>query len=433
MTPTAVDARRRALLRFLLGSPLLVSSGGAAVVQGLLAGLAAAEEARDLITAPERAIDVFDFEATAHAKLSDAHWTFLSMGVQHEVTLRRNHSAFDEVALRPRRLVDTRELDTSLELFGQKLSSPILLAPCGSQRAFHPEAELAVARAARSRDCVQILSTRSSTPLDEVVEARGGPVWFQLYTPRIMPYAKWMLKRAEDAGCPVVVLTVDQVGVAQNRDRLRRFRRRENPACQSCHDSLSEDVLAGLGSALDAIGIDPIDKLSDVMTLDWAFVDRIRDATTRKLVVKGILTAEDAALCVEHGADGIVVSNHGGRAEDTGLASIEALPEVARAVAGRIPILIDSGFRRGADFLKALALGARAVLIGRPYLWGLASFGQPGVEAVLDLLERELREIMVEMGTPNLAAITRERVQLRGGSGSWLEPRSGSRSRTELQ
>jgi isopentenyl diphosphate isomerase/L-lactate dehydrogenase-like FMN-dependent dehydrogenase len=149
------------------------------------------------------------------------------------------------------------------------------------------------------------------------------------------------------------------------------------------------------------------------MTLDWGFVDRIRDATTMKLVVKGILTAEDAALCVEHGADGVVVSNHGGRAEDSGLASIEALPEIVRAVGGRLTILIDSGFRRGTDFFKALALGADAVLIGRPYLWGLAAFGQAGVEAVLALLDRELREIMVEMGTPSLDAITRARVRLR--------------------
>jgi isopentenyl diphosphate isomerase/L-lactate dehydrogenase-like FMN-dependent dehydrogenase len=408
-----VDAARRELLRFLLGSPLWLSTGAAGLAQALLARLAGAEETRDLLAAPGRAIDVFDFEAAARAKLSAGHWTFLSMGVQDEFTLRGNRSAFEEVALRPRRLVDTRKLDTSLELFGQKLSSPILLAPCGSQRAFHPEGERAVARAAQARGSVKILSTGSSTPLAEVVEAHGGPVWFQLYTPRLMPFTRLMLKRAEDAGCPVIVLTVDVVGMGQNRDRLRRFRRRENPACQACHDSLGEDVLHGLSVGLEAVGIDPMDSVSDSMTLDWGFVDRIRDATDRKLVLKGILTAEDAALCVEHGADGIVVSNHGGRAEDSGLASIEVLPEIARAVGGRIPILVDSGFRRGTDFFKALALGARAVAIGRPYLWGLASFGQAGVEAVLDLLHRELHEIMVEMGTPSLAAITRDRVRLR--------------------
>lgn len=413
MTPAV---QRRELLRFVLGSPLLLSGSTAGFVQMLLARLAGAEEALEPIGAPDRAIDVFDFEAAARARLPDAHWTFLSMGVQHEVTLRRNRSAFDEIALRPRRLVDTRKIDTSLELFGEKLSSPILLAPCGSQRAFHPEAERAVARAARSRDRVQILSYRTSTPLEEVIAAREESVWFQLYTPRLMPYTRLVLKQAEDAGCPVLVLTVDQTGAGQNRDRLRRFRRRENPACQACHDSLAEDVLFGLGKGLGAVGVDLVDAYSDLMTLDWDFVDRLRDATTMKLVVKGILTAEDAALCVEHGVDGIVVSNHGGRAEDSGLASIETLPDIARAVGGRIPILIDSGFRRGTDFVKALALGARAVLIGRPYLWGLASFGQAGVEGVLDLLDRELHEIMVEIGTPSLDAITRDRVRLRGES-----------------
>jgi isopentenyl diphosphate isomerase/L-lactate dehydrogenase-like FMN-dependent dehydrogenase len=412
-----VQPDRRALLRFLLGSPLWIPGGSAALLQGLVARLACAEDDRTLIEAADRAIDVFDFESVARAKLSPAHWTFLSMGVQHEVTLRRNRSAFDHVELRPRRLVDTRQLDTSLELMGQTLTSPIVLAPCGSQQAFHPEGELAVARAARSRDRLQILSTATSVRIQEVVEARGAPVWFQLYTPRLLPLTKLQLREAEEVGCPVVVLSVDQVGMGQNRDRLRRFRRRENPACLPCHDSLAEKVLYGVGDALDAVGVDPVDALSDIMTLDWDAVDRIRDATTMKFVIKGILTGEDAALCVEHGVDGVVVSNHGGRAEDSGLASIDALPEVVAAVDGRIPVLVDSGFRRGTDFFKGLALGADAVCIGRPYLWGLSAFGQEGVEGVLDLLDRELRELMVEMGTPGLAAIGRDRVRLRGEGG----------------
>jgi 4-hydroxymandelate oxidase len=408
MLPTVVSRRR--LLRFLLGSPLLLSGAPVGALQALLAGSARAGEPtpppRELIARAADAIDVFDFEALAETKLLPPHWTYLSMGVQHEVTLRANRSAFDDFVLRPRRLVDTRDLDTSLTLFGQRLSSPILLCPCGSQRAFHPEGELAVARAARSREHAMILSTSSSTPLEEVAEARGGPVWFQLYTPRLMPFWRYMLRRAERAGCPVLVLTVDQFGVGLNRDRLRRYRRRENPACAPCHESLGEDVLYGMADALEAVGIDPLDALSDSMTLDWDVVDRIRDATDMKLVIKGILTPEDAERCVEHGVDGLVVSNHGGRAEDSGLASIDALPGIARAVEGRIPILVDSGFRRGTDFLKALALGAKAVGIGRPYLWGLAAFGQEGVEGVLDIVDRELWEILVEMGTPNLAAIT---------------------------
>ncbi len=162
------------------------------------------------------------------------------------------------------------------------------------------------------------------------------------------------------------------------------------------------------------MGIDLRDYIQDSMILDWDVVDRIRDGTSMKLVVKGILTPEDARLCVEHGVDGIVVSNHGGRAEDSGLASIEVLPEIVAAVKGRIPILIDSGFRRGTDVFKALALGASAVCIGRPYLWGLAAFGQDGVEAVLAILRRELETIMTEMGTPNLGSITPAHVRRAG-------------------
>ncbi len=177
---------------------------------------------------------------------------------------------------------------------------------------------------------------------------------------------------------------------------------RQNPECQACHQSLSEKIQRGA----DALGIDLRDLFQDSMILDWDVVDRIRGETSMKLVVKGILTHEDARLCVEHGVDGIVVSNHGGRAEDSGLASIEVLPEIVTAVEGRIPILIDSGFRRGTDVFKALALGASAVCIGRPYLWGLAAFGQDGVETVLAMLRRELETIMTEMGTLDPGSIT---------------------------
>jgi isopentenyl diphosphate isomerase/L-lactate dehydrogenase-like FMN-dependent dehydrogenase len=375
---------RRDFLRFLLGSPLLVSSAPAAALERLLA-VAPREggrETADLLRSAADAIDVFDFEPVARRILLPPHYVYLSMGIHDEFTLRANRC--------------------SSALLGTRLSCPIALAPAASQQAFHAEGELAVARAARRRDHLQILSTGASLPLEEVVEARGAPVWFQLYTSRLWPITRHQLRAAERAGCPVVVLTVDQIGLGRNRDRLRRYRRRENPECRPCHDSLADRIQRGA----DAVGIDLVEAVSDLMVLDWDVVDRIRDGTSMKLVIKGILTAEDASLCVEHGVDGIVVSNHGGRAEDSGLASIEVLPEIAKAIAGRIPILIDSGFRRGSDVFKALALGASAVCIGRPYLWGLAAFGQEGVEAVLAILRRELEEIMMEMGTPDLSAIT---------------------------
>jgi isopentenyl diphosphate isomerase/L-lactate dehydrogenase-like FMN-dependent dehydrogenase len=412
----AVETSRRALLKFALGSPLLLSSATVPAIEWIFAEAARAEgagsSARELIARASDGIDVFDYEMVAKTRLDPGHWTFLSMGVQHELTLRENRSAFDEILLRPRRLVDTRDLDTSTRVLGETLRVPVLLCPCGSQRAFHVEGELAVARAARERDWVQVLSAGTSTPLEKVAEARTAPLWSQLYTPRILPYARSQLRAAEEVGCPVLVLTVDQIGVGQNRDRLRRFNRRENPACVSCHDSLAEDVLEGASTVLEAFGRDPIDLASDHMTLDWDFVDRLRDSTDMKLVIKGIVTAEDAALCVEHGVDGIFVSNHGGRAEDTGMSSISSLVEIAAAVGPRMPLLVDSGFRRGTDLFKALALGASAVGVGRPYLWGLAAFGQEGVEAVLEILERELSEIMVEMGTRTVADISAEHVRV---------------------
>jgi isopentenyl diphosphate isomerase/L-lactate dehydrogenase-like FMN-dependent dehydrogenase len=403
---------RREFLRFLASSPILLSTLPAAAAESLIEAVASDADVAEipgLLATPADAVNVFDFEAVAKQNLRPAHYTYLSMGIQDEFTLRANREAFGEVQLRPRRLVDVRDLDMSTEVLGTKLSCPIVLAPAGSQKAFHPEAELAVARAAKRMDHLQILSTGSSTDIDEVAEARGAPIWFQLYTSRHWPFSSLQLREAEQAGCPVVVLTVDQIGLGRNRDALHRYHRRQNPECQACHQSLGEKIERGA----DAIGIDMRDVIQDSMVLDWDVVDRIREETSMKLVIKGILTHEDARLCVEHGVDGIVVSNHGGRAEDSGLASIEALPEVVAAVQGRIPILIDSGFRRGTDVFKALALGASAVCIGRPYLWGLAAFGQDGVEAVLAILRRELETIMTEMGTPNLAVITPAHVRRR--------------------
>lgn len=409
-TPT--NPSRRSLLRFLLTSPLLLSPRPVAGFERLLAALGEGESdveaAREIIAAADKAIDVFDFERVAARNLSPAHFTYLSMGVQHEVTLRANRSAFDQFQLRPRRLIDVRELDTSTELLGTKLSCPIVLAPAGTQKAFHPEGELAVARAARSRDHLQILSTATSFDIEQVVDARGAPIWFQLYTPGIWTATRMQLREAEQAGCPAVALTVDMTATifGQNRDRIRRYRRSDNAECQACHQSTFDDVVRGAVRAASTVGFDLGNRLENMMVLDWDYVDRIRDATSMKLLLKGILTREDARLCIEHGVDGIVVSNHGGRAEDSGLSTIEVLPEIVDEVGGRIPILIDGGFRRGTDIFKALALGADAVCVGRPYLWGLAAFGQDGVEAVLEMLRRELHTIMKGMGTPDLASIT---------------------------
>ena len=411
----AARTSRRSLLRFLLGSPLLLSSQQVSAFERLLAQVSQLElsppEIQDLIAAADDAITVFDFEPVAEQNLRPAHYTYLSLGVDHEVTLKANREGFTRFQLRPRRLVGVRDLDTSTEILGTKLSCPIILAPVGSQRTYHPEGEIAVARAARRKDHLQILSMGSSASMEDVIEARGIPIWYQLYASRIWPVTQRFVKRAEAAGCPALVLTVDIVGLPTNRERIDRFRRADNPDFQPCHQSTAGTFLRGAVRAANAVGVDPMRMIANFMIVNWDLVDRIRDATSMKLIIKGILTHEDASLCVEHGIDGIIVSNHGGRAEDNGLSTIEALPEIVQAVGGRLPILIDSGFRRGTDVFKALALGASAVCIGRPYLWGLAAFGQEGVEAVLAILRRELETIMRQMGVRNLTAITPAHVQ----------------------
>lgn len=412
------NASRRALLRFLLGSPLLLATRPSAAVEELVEAISRCEPdlspAGDLIVSPADAINVFDYRAVAKQTLSPGHYAYLATGVDHERGLHANRAGFARFGLRPRRMIDVRELDTTTEILGTRLSCPIALAPAGMQTAFHTDGEVAVARAANSTDQLQILSTASAKSLDQVLEARGAPVWFMLLTPRLWPLTRWQLKNAERAGCTVVVLAADYVGFG-SQDRLRYFRgpgdpfpSTESPECQSCH---GPSTAGRIGRILRTLGQDPLELASNALTLDWDYVDRIRDATSMQLVLKGILTHEDASLAVEHGVDGIIVSNHGARQMDNSLSTIEVLPEIVRAAAGRIPVMIDSGFRRGTDVFTALALGASAICIGRPYLWGLAAFGEAGVEGVLRVLRGEFETVMRHMGTPNLTSISRDFVQ----------------------
>ncbi len=402
------DPSRRSFAKFLLASPLLLHSKHL-LAAGTEQPLAAV---RELIERAADAIDIFDFEAVAANTLSEAHYTYLSMGVQHEVTLRANSSAFDSIKLQPRRLVGrVKDIDLSTELFGEKLSHPIMLSPVGAQGAFHPEAELASAKAAGQTESLQILSGRSSKSLRDVTAARGAPVWSQMYTSNIWMDTSSQIEEAEEAGSPTLVLTVDITAtvLGQNRDRIRRFRRDNNPQCQPCHEtSTAESVIRAVIDAGDAVGLNLARTFENLFILDWEYVDRIREATNMNLVLKGIMSARDARLAIEHGVDGIIVSNHGGRATDIGLSTIEVLASIVDEVKREIPVLIDSGFRRGTDIFKALALGADAVCVGRPYVWGLASFGQEGVEAAITMLKSELDLTMRGMGTPNVESITED-------------------------
>jgi isopentenyl diphosphate isomerase/L-lactate dehydrogenase-like FMN-dependent dehydrogenase len=275
------------------------------------------------------------------------------------------------------------------QLFGLPLESPIMMSPVGRQRVFNPEGEVAVARAARAKNAIQILSGASSLSVEEVTRARGEPIWFQLYARPDWDGTLQIVKRAEATGAPVLVWTIDLIA-GRNLETENRMRRLDTRNCASCHGA-NYTGRQGFGNAAP---------------ITWEWVRRLKDSTGMKLVIKGIDTAEDALLCVQNGADGILVSNHGGRATETGRSTIEALPEVIRAVNGRIPVIIDGGFRRGTDVFKALALGARAVCIGRPYVWGLASFGQPGVERVIDMMRAELQLTMRQCGTRSIPEIT---------------------------
>ena len=360
---------RREFLKFVAASPLLAAMPQAQAPQDFI------------ISDPAEAISVLDFEAAARKALPPAHWGYLSTGVDDDATLRANREGFSHYQLRSRRLVDTTRIDTSVDLFGTKWETPVVLAPSGTL--FHPEGPLPVARAADKLKTLQILGgvQERKHPIDEVMKARGGPVWYQLYASQQWDETRDIVKRVEAAGCPVLVWTVDILG-GRNLDTARRFRRLDTRTCSSCHttDPQVQPGQAGRN------------------TLTWDTLKRMKDTTGMKIVVKGIESPEDADLCARNGADGVIVSNHGGRATDSGRATIDSLPEVVKAVNQRIPVLVDGGFRRGTDVFKALALGARAVCIGRPYMWGVAAFGQPGVETVLSILRREFQLVMAQCG-----------------------------------
>ncbi len=394
-------ASRRRLLQFLAASPLFAQ---AALAEGLRPSDPADWAPRDLdklISDPKQALDVFDFEPVMKNNVPPAHFGYMATGVDDETTLRANREGFRKFALRPRRLVDVSTIDMRAEILGTIYDSPIVVAPTGSNRAFHPDGEIAVARAAKAGNHLQILSTVATTSIEDAIAARGAPVWFQLYTTQRFEVAEGLVKRAQAAGAPAIAVTLD-VRTPTKWETFVRLRRTDTRDCGSCH---------GLNDYLSRkpnfTGIDLGGVSSTVVTnLNWDQIKRLRDLVKVKLVLKGILAFEDAKLAAESGIDAIIVSNHGGRVEDGVSATIEVLPEIVEAVAGRMPVLVDSGFRRGSDIVKALAIGATAVCIGRPYLWGLGAFGEGGVERVLAILRAETRNAMQQLGAPSLKDLT---------------------------
>jgi len=404
-------ASRRRFMQFLAGSPLCAAATGSALAQTLLPGsrlpdplMWAPLDAGKLIKDPKQAINVFDFEPVMRQNVPPAHFGYMASGIDDEVTLRANRQDFLKFQLRPRRLVDVSKVDMSADILGVKYSSPIIVAPVGGQKSFHAEGEIATAKGAKAGNHLMILSTATTSSVEDVTAARGAPVWYQLYATNKWEVARAMVTRAEKAGCPVVAVTVDRSG-GRNQETLFRLQRTDTRQCAGCHDRSSLQANMKRRSMYEGLDLTGLTNTQS-SNMTWDFLKRLRDTTRMKIVLKGILAHEDARLAVERGMDAIIVSNHGARSEDSGRATIDALPEIVEAVGGRMPVLVDSGFRRGTDIVKALAMGAQGVCVGRPYIWGLGAFGQPGVERVLELLRIELHAIMQQVGAPSLKHLT---------------------------
>jgi len=425
-----IETRRKFLL-MLSASPLLASPGllagsfsnllgtGEVTEKKFLGWLDLLQQSDEVISSPDQALEVMDFEAAARKALPPAHFGYLATGVDDDGTVRANREGYSHIQIRARRLINVEDIDMSMSLFGAKWNTPIVLSPVSGQKAFHPEGEVAVARAARTKGHLMMLSTVATSSIEDAIAARGGHVWQQLYPTNVWDVTRAIVKRAEAAGSPAIVLTVD-LQEGSNRETLFRAERVDKRECSACHQGAYTGDARGRGRGgsggfaqyaarkpmFDGLDLSKV-TAAHPANLSWDFVKRLRDTVTVKLLIKGIVTREDAQLAVEHGVDGLMVSNHGGRTEETLRATIESLPEVIEGVAGKVPVIVDGGVRRGTDIFKALALGASAVGIGRPHAWGLAAFGQPGVEAVLEILRRELKTIMRQAGTISVAGISR--------------------------
>jgi 4-hydroxymandelate oxidase len=354
-------------------------------------------------------INLFELEALAREKLSGEAYDYYASGAHDEVTLRENRAAYDRLTLAYRVLVDVSRREMATTVLGQPVALPLLVAPTAFHRLATPEGELATVRAAGSVGTVMILSTLSNTAVEEVAAAATGPVWFQLYVYRDREATAGLVRRAEAAGCRALVLTVD-APVLGRRERDVRNRFRLPPGLSVANmlpvgygDLPAAATDSGLAAYVGSL-IDP--------SLSWKDVAWLRSLTDLPILIKGIVRADDALRAAEAGAAGVVVSNHGGRQLDTAPATIEVLPEIVNALKGHpVEVFVDGGVRRGTDVLKALALGARAVLVGRPVLWGLAAGGEAGAASALRLLASELDLAMALAGTPTVADITRDLIR----------------------
>ena len=375
----------RALTALFAGSPLLRSQQDPFRDHSRVPGL------DEMVTA-------FDFEPVAYAKLPRQIYDYTAHGEGSEFTLRRNREAYDWVELTPRGIADGGAISTETELFGVKMALPIMVAPSSTQGDLHPEGEMAMHVAATAMNTRMILSQVSTFPPAKVTAAAAGPIWFQLYPRASADSNRELVENALTAGCTGLVVTIDQQAPVYERD---------------LHDrNLGRAGLAGRGgNGGRAAPKNPYRVAENRIFYSWKMFDELRPVVKGPMLAKGILTPEDARLAIEHGCDGVYVSNHGGRSMDYGPSTLEVLPAIVDAVAGRVPVIFDSGIRRGSDVLKALALGAKAVGLGRTARWGLAAYGVPGAQRVIEILRAELVQAMAYTGQTSLASINRSIVR----------------------
>jgi isopentenyl diphosphate isomerase/L-lactate dehydrogenase-like FMN-dependent dehydrogenase len=406
MTRVDQATSRRRFIKYLAASPLFAGTALSALAEETQFPelqpdpyVWAPRDYNHLISDPKEALDVFDFEPVMHKNVPPAHFGYMASGVDDDVTLRANREGFLKFQLRPRRLVDVSTVDMSTEILGQKYETPIIIDPTGGHKAYHPDGEAGVAREAKIGDHLMILSTQATTSVTDVIAARGRPIWSQLYATNRFEVAKHHVESMERQGSIAVAVTVDRSG-GRNQETAIRMARTDTRQCSACHDRSSLAASMRNDPIYEGADLGGLENIqSSAMT--WDYIKRLRDVTRMKMVIKGILAWEDAKIAAQTGIDAIIVSNHGGRADEAGRSSIESLPEIIK-VAGKMPVLIDSGFRRGTDIVKALCMGAKGVAVGRPYLWGLGAFGQPGVERVLQILRTELKVAMQQAGASSL-------------------------------
>jgi len=353
---------------------------------------------------PKDLLNVADYERAAKDLLPQMVYDYYAGGSWDEITLHENVRAFDRIRLRYRVLRDVAERSTATRVLGHDVAFPIVVAPTAFQCMAHPEGEVATAGAAARAGTLMIVSTLSNRPLEEIAAAADGPFWFQLYVYKDRGATEELVARAEAAGASAIVLTVDaQVWGIRERDVRNRF--------QLPPDLAMNNLLADMSTLPDGVADSGLGAYVASMfdqTLSWKDIEWLRNLTELPLVVKGIVHPDDARLAVEHGVEGVFVSNHGGRQVDTAPATLEVLADVVASVNGRAEVLLDGGIRRGSDAVKALALGAQAVAVGRPVLWGLSVEGQTGVERVLELLRHEFDSVMALCGARGPGELTRD-------------------------